>query len=438
MTAPAPALLIHVSHTGTRTIENYAIEKTVALPSYRRPLYPAAPDTLGDYRFLLHDAAGRLVASEGYAPLFKEWQSTLKADDTTSTASFEESFFIPDIAGSILTLERRHPLRGFEPLTSFPINQLTRTEPIPHAEDQTVPVQINGNPATHMDFVILAEGYTIADRQNFVDDLNRLKAVLMSTEPYASASDKINITGLFRPTAQAGVAATPDKEASTPRSNFGTSHGVFDMARYMMPLGHHALAEAAAPFSPDVIIVLVNTDVFGGGAMYGQHACIAARQPDDIFSYIVRHELGHVVAGLADEYYSNSTYDPAWFQQNPPWQPNASLLDANGHVKWQPRIAATTPTPTPWDQAGFDALNTPADPKTRDLTKIGNALMAEPFSGVIGAFEGACYSPKWVYRPAVNCIMFSRTTKAFCPICTDTLNQAIQRHTINKASPRTP
>lgn len=427
------ALLLHVTHTGTRTEDHYSIVKALDLPTpYARPLYPAAPDDLGDYRFLLHDTDGQLIASEGYAPLFKEWQSTLPDGDTTSSASFEESFLIPAIAGSTLTLEHRHPQQGFQAIASFKIDDLPRTPFAPNAGDDIIQSLWQGTPLTHLDVVVLSEGYTAEARDQFDSDLARLQHILLTSAPYATACYKLNVTGVFRPTAQAGVAATPDEEASAPRSNYGTSHGVFGMARYMMPLGHHALAEAAAPFSPDMVIVLVNTEIFGGGAMYGQHACIAARQEDDVFAYIVRHELGHLLGGLADEYYTHSTYDPAWFQQNPPWQPNVSLLDANGHVKWQPRIAASTPTPTPWDQAGFDALNTPADPKTRDTAKIKAHLDAAPFANTLGAFEGACYSQKSVYRPAVNCIMFSRTTEAFCPICTDALTRAIKRHTDNR------
>jgi hypothetical protein len=39
------------------------------------------------------------------------------------------------------------------------------------------------------------------------------------------------------------------------------------------------------------------------------------------------------------------------------------------------------------------------------------------FSGQVGAFEGAAYEAKGLYRPATDCIMFTRVEVGFCPVC---------------------
>ena len=37
--------------------------------------------------------------------------------------------------------------------------------------------------------------------------------------------------------------------------------------------------------------------------------------------------------------------------------------------------------------------------------------------GTIGAFEGAGYSSTGLYRPALDCLMFSRRVQPFCQVC---------------------
>ena len=37
--------------------------------------------------------------------------------------------------------------------------------------------------------------------------------------------------------------------------------------------------------------------------------------------------------------------------------------------------------------------------------------------GKIGAFEGAGYSSTGLYRPALDCLMFSRRVQPFCKVC---------------------
>jgi hypothetical protein len=44
-------------------------------------------------------------------------------------------------------------------------------------------------------------------------------------------------------------------------------------------------------------------------------------------------------------------------------------------------------------------------------------LNAEPYRGVVGAFEGANYEAKGYYRPQSDCIMFTRDEVPFCAVC---------------------
>jgi hypothetical protein len=49
-------------------------------------------------------------------------------------------------------------------------------------------------------------------------------------------------------------------------------------------------------------------------------------------------------------------------------------------------------------------------------------LASEQFAGKVGAFEGANYEAHGYYRPAIDCIMFTRH-ESFDPVC----RRAIER-----------
>jgi len=44
-------------------------------------------------------------------------------------------------------------------------------------------------------------------------------------------------------------------------------------------------------------------------------------------------------------------------------------------------------------------------------------LRDSKFWGKVGAFEGAGYSSKGLYRPMLDCIMFSKGKKPYCKVC---------------------
>jgi hypothetical protein len=54
-------------------------------------------------------------------------------------------------------------------------------------------------------------------------------------------------------------------------------------------------------------------------------------------------------------------------------------------------------------------------------------LEGSEFAGKVGAFEGAGYTTNGLYRPAINCIMFTRTDY-FCPVCQDAMNNVLRAY----------
>ena len=55
----------------------------------------------------------------------------------------------------------------------------------------------------------------------------------------------------------------------------------------------------------------------------------------------------------------------------------------------------------------------------RDL-EVKAYLESSAYAGKVGAFEGAGYASTGLYRPSINCIMFTRTNY-FCPVCQEAM-----------------
>jgi hypothetical protein len=55
-------------------------------------------------------------------------------------------------------------------------------------------------------------------------------------------------------------------------------------------------------------------------------------------------------------------------------------------------------------------------------------LNLDPSRNKVGAFEGAGYSSTGLYRPMINCIMFSIGDIPFCKVCENAINQVIDHY----------
>jgi hypothetical protein len=47
------------------------------------------------------------------------------------------------------------------------------------------------------------------------------------------------------------------------------------------------------------------------------------------------------------------------------------------------------------------------------------------YSGRVGAFEGAGYEARGLYRPEADCIMFTRDPVGFCRVCQRAIGRII-------------
>jgi hypothetical protein len=292
--------------------------------------------------------------------------------------------------------------------------------------------------------LVVADGYTAKQRDKFVADTRRLVDVMFKTEPFARRKKDFSVRALFLPAQEEGIS-NPRKGVWR-TSPLGLSFNAFDSDRYVLTQRDFNLRELCAQAPYDALILLFNERKYGGGGIYNLWATVAA--DTEPAPYVFVHEFGHSFAGLADEYYSSQVaYENFIAPGVEPWEPNVTALLEPSKLKWRDLIAADTPLPTPWDQARFDAGDLEYQKRRQAMLAQGASeeqmealfrevksstaplLAGELYAAKVGAFEGSSYQAKGLYRPQVDCIMFTRNPSHFCRVCERALERTIDTFT---------
>jgi len=95
-----------------------------------------------------------------------------------------------------------------------------------------------------------------------------------------------------------------------------------------------------------------------------------------------------------------------------------------------------TPLPTQWGKTEYDSLGRERAKldrlapdyyeKRKPLYDAELKILKESrFAGKVGAFEGGGYVSEGIYRPAVDCRMFSLSLVGFDPVCTAAIERVI-------------
>ncbi len=440
-------------HSGDAEEDRIALERVVADGGWAGGRSRLA-DTLdlGQYCFEVRDRQSkRLLYARGYCSVFGEWQTTAPAKQQWGT--FHESLRFPWPRRPVDVMIKRRHEGDWRELWSAPIDPDSR-----FVTNVNLPARANvwtlfehGPPSQKVDLLFLGDGYTAEETEKYHADVRRLAGFLFSAEPFASRRSDFNVRAIDVVSPQSGIAQPRDGVFR--RSALSCQYDTFDLERYALTIDNRTLRDVASAAPYDNLIVLLNNKKYGGGGIYNDQTTVAADcQAAD---YIIVHEFGHHLAGLGDEYYvSNVAYETGKLPAYEPWEPNiTALLDASG-CKWQDLIAPDTPVPTPWEKEAYEAATSRAlrggQPRTagsdRDERQSAAAprrsaaeiLQASPYADRVGAFEGASYETKGLFRPMVDCIMFSRHPVGFCPVCRRAIERVIDHQIGRSTDPATP
>lgn len=264
-----------------------------------------------------------------------------------------------------------------------------------------------------IDLAIVADGYSAASMDKFYADCQRAVDALFAWEPFASLRNRFNVVAVGAPSLDDGPSV-PHRNVWN-RGTTNSHYDTFYSNRYLMSQDMHRIYDLLSGVPFEHVMVLVNTDTYGGGGIYNQVLFSTSDHPK--FRQVFVHEFGHSYAGLADEYAYDDMDSEVYPADTEPWEPNITTLK-DFSQKWGDLMPKGQPIPTP--------LN----PKVPDFQKIDlNDTKAidrlNAATQVVGVFEGAGYQSKGCYRPAQECRMKINEVRDFCPVC----NRAIRRAT---------
>lgn len=402
---------------------------------------------LGKYLFEIVDAAtNQVIYSRGFASIYGEWETTGEASRGV-WRSFHESQRFPEPKKPFqFVLKKRKDDGTFTEIYSIRVDPqsrfVNRAPVVPTGTSWTV--FENGDPSVKVDILILSDGYTAAEKEKFHQDARRLTDAMFKTEPFKSRKKEFNVRAIDLATAESGIS-NPRKGVWR-KGALGLSFNAFDSDRYVLTYENKTVREIAAAVPYDAILMVFNDRKYGGGGIFNLWATVsAATAPSE---YVFIHEFGHSFAGLADEYYTSSTayeeYIPPGVE---PWEANITALLEPGKVKWQHLMEKDTPLPSSWNKEEYDQFDLGMQKRREQLvaTKASDEEYEKVFAevkkattpmlngnklfGRVGAFEGAGYVSKGMYRPQIDCIMFTRNDVPFCKVCEEALNKTIDMYT---------
>ncbi len=430
-------------HTGDATQEIISLERVVSDGPWAGSRTRLLDDVVyGKYFFEVFDLkSDRLIYSRGFASLYGEWETTAEARSTQRT--YHESLRFPwPLSPVRIVLKKRDSLNVFHAIAEIEVDPGARNvnpADFPPIGDVWTMVE-SGPPSEKVDIVLLGEGYTREELPKFHADARRLLDELFAVEPFRSRKSDFNVRAIDLAAAESGVSRP---HAGVYRRNpVGAQYSIFDSERYLLTYDNRTLRDVLSAVPYEFMGILVNEMQYGGGGIYSTQMATAV--DSDFSDYVFVHEFGHHFAGLGDEYYtSDVAYETGGESHPEPWEPNITALHDPASLKWGDLVEPGTPIPTPWGKERYEAHARQIRERRSKLIE-GQAAEAEfdalfheqretesellssmEHYGRVGAFEGASYEPRGLYRSEIDCIMFSRNEVGFCRVCQRAINRMI-------------
>ena len=338
---------------------------------------------LGTYIFDVIDrSSNRVIYSRGFASIYGEWETT--PEFRTRDRTFHESLRFPWPNAPVrVAVKKRGRQNLFEALWHVDVDPRSAVAASAPAAAARAPATLfdSGPPSRKVDLLLISDRYAASQAAAFRSHAASLVNALFALEPFKSRRADFNVRTLH-------VSGSP----------LSVEFNVFGLERYALTYDNRALRNVAAAAPYDIVEILLNDTKYGGGGIFNQQSTVAAA--NDSAAYVFIHELAHNLAGLGDEYVGTVTYETGAPAKVEPWEPNITALHDPAALKWRDLVEPGTPVPTPMS-----------------------------YAGKVGAFEGAGYEARGLYRPEAACIMGSRKVVGFCRVCQRAINRIIDLHT---------
>jgi hypothetical protein len=244
----------------------------------------------------------------------------------------------------------------------------------------------SGPASNRVNLFVLGDGYTSSETATLRAEAVKVSDLLLSQPFWAPYRQFINVVVIYSTSGCSGA-----RNGDMPPSCITVFDSFFNCGgtERLLCADNNLLTQVLASDAPeyqssrDMVLVSVNDTKYGGsGGMYATFSRDSAA-PD-----IAIHELGHSFAGLADEYEDGGGGACPLPDCG---EPNVTSLFERDTLKWGAWVLPSTPLPTP---------------------------ETDENASVVGAFEGARYTPTGIYRPRLDCRM--RTLESpYCEVCSE-------------------
>jgi len=450
---------IDYHHTGDSEFEMMSIDRI-----YRYGTWAGSITNLidnlnnGKYYVKIYDSeSDRLIYSKGFDTYFGEYQTSVEATNGIKK-TYHESALIPYPKNKIkFSIERRDKKNNLFEIFNTEINPediYIVKDKIFDSSVKILKLENNNDPHSQVDIAILGDGYTNNETGKFEEDFNRLVNTLFEIEPYKSNKEEFNFYGVLKPSEDSG---SDEPGASIYKNTaLGTTFYSLGSERYLLTEDNKVLRDIAANVPYDAIVIITNHNRYGGGGIYNLFCTLTS--DNQWFEYLFLHEFGHSFAGLADEYYtSDVAYNDFYKIDVEPVEPNLTALLNPDEFKWRKSVSDGVEIPTMWRKAQFDSMDFKWQKERRSLNEniaklkrnkassdsiirsqedynlkdrlhseeVDKFLKNSKYWGRIGVFEGAGYLSKGLYRPMIDCLMFSKGKKPYCKVCEEAVYRVI-------------
>ncbi|MBE6244595.1 MAG: peptidase M64 [Bacteroidales bacterium] len=362
----------------------------------------------GNGQIILRDSAtSQVLYCTSFSTLFSEWQCTPEA--LHSRKAFENVYLVPmPQATAYVTvniLDKRDSITASMTHIVHPDDILIRPVASPYTLDKCRYVHKGGDSKEAIDIAIVGEGYTKEEMDIFYRDAKETADQILSYEPFKGKADKLNFIAVPVESKESGVSIPLKGEWK--QTAFSSHFSTFYSDRYLTTLHLFDLHDALASVPYEHIIILANTDNYGGGGILNSYVLTAAHNRWAM--PVVVHEFGHSFAGLADEYFYDDGTDQ-YDLHTEPWEPNITTL-VNFDSKWKDLV----------EKSGIVTKADQRLPAYRTLVESDYK---------VGIYEGGGYLSEGIYRPYPTCRMRENTYPLFCPVCQGAISRMIDYQTI--------
>lgn len=379
-------LRLDYTFAGCDVMHNIYVDELVSLPNwYGRRHRLAELPLKGNGQITVRSKIDSVVIyRHAFSTLFQEWLATDEAKNTQK--SFENVFLVPfpkaPVEIKVELFDNHNMVVNSLTHTVNPKDILIRKA----GERDITPYDVlhHANDTSHcIHIAFVAEGYTEDEMDHYLRDCQKAIGSLFNHEPFKSLQDRFQIIALKSVSQESGTSEP--SRGIWKNTVLGSHFDTFYSDRYLTTLHLKRLHDVLAGTPYEHVIILVNTEHYGGGGIYNSYNL--SYTGGSQFLPVVVHEFGHSFGGLGDEYtYGND--DPIYFDDTEPWEPNLTTK-ATAFIKWE------------------------------NLIKAGKA----------GLIEGGGYQEKGVWRGCENCRMRTNEEPEFCAVCKQALKELIDFYT---------